>query len=196
VPPARSVEIGADRIVTPDWDCLFRARKGDEAAWRELAECFQPRLTALALVITRSATAAEDIVQETFLRAHRSRLSNTDGSLGGYLGTIAYRLAVKESQHARRQTETFTRDAADDTSNPLERLLTSERDRLVAAAVASLDDCHRDVLLLRFYGDHSYDQIARLLQIPVGTVKSRMFHAVRSCRELLCQQGVLNATYR
>jgi RNA polymerase sigma-70 factor (ECF subfamily) len=177
--------------VNPEWELFFRARGGNEKAWRELVGKFQTRLAALALLITGSAAATDDIVQETFLRAFEAGIRNTAGTVSGYLGTIAYRLALKEVKRLRREADLEGKYLPDDSGNPLESILTRERDRLVAEAIGALDDAHRETLVLRFYGGHSYDEIASILQIPSGTVKSRMFNAVATCRMLLRQKGVL-----
>ncbi len=173
------------------WDCLIRAQRGDETSCREVIEQYQTRLTALALLITGSAAAADDVVQETFVRALVAKLKNTTGTVQGFLGTIAYRLALKESKRARRNVELDGLDLLDQTPNPLDNVLIDERDRLVARAIGTLDADHRDVLVLRFYGGHSYEEIAELLKIPPGTVKSRLFYSVKSCREILRKKGVL-----
>ena len=142
-------------------------------------------------MITGSAAAADDVVQETFVRALDARLKNTKGTVQGFLGTIAYRLALKESKRARRNTRLEGLDTIDPSHNPLDNVLIDERDRQVAHAIGTLDVDHRDVLVLRFYGSHSYEEIAGLLEVPLGTVKSRIFYAVKSCREVLREKGVL-----
>jgi len=129
-------------------------------------------------------------VQETFIRALNAELKNTVGTVQGYLATIAYRLALKETKRARRNVELNEFDQLDQKPNPLDIVLINERDRLVADAIRSLDVDHRDALVLRFYGGHSFDEIAGLLKIPPGTVKSRVFYAVKSCRQLLREKGV------
>ena len=152
---------------------------------------YQTRLTALALLITGSAAAANDVVQDTFVRALVAKLKNTTGTVQGFLGTIAFRLALKESKRTRRNMDLDGLDLLDQTPNPLDKVLIDERDRLVARAIGTLDTDHRDVLVLRFYGGHSYEEIAELLKIPLGTVKSRIFYAVKSCREILRETGAL-----
>ena len=177
--------------MSSEWDCLIRAQRGDEMAWRLLVGRYQPRLTALALFITGSAAAAEDVVQETFVRALRARIRQMTGTVQGFLGTIAYRLALKEANRAKRHTEVESLDLPDTGDSPLDQILKDERDRLVADAIGALDAGHRDVLILRFYGAYSYEQIGEILDLPLGTVKSRVFYAVKSCREILRQKGVL-----
>lgn len=174
-----------------DWLCFYNARRGDENSWRVLIKKYQARLSALALMITGSSTAADDIVQDTFLKALAARVRNNNGTVRGYLGTIAYRLAVKESKRRQRNVDIGKLEMPDSADNPLENILISERDQLVASAIRNLDNEHRDILLLRFYAGHNYEEIANLTDIPLGTVKSRIFYAVKACREILKKKGVL-----
>jgi len=178
--------------MSPEWDCLFRGRKGDEEAWRVLTENYRSRLTALALLITGSGAAAEDVVQETFVRALSGTIKNTSGTVNGFLGTIAFRLAVKEAQRMRRNVHLDNIEQLDHSESPIEQVLKNERERFVAGAIGSLNAEHRDVLLLRCYGGHSYEEIANLLNVPIGTVKSRIFYAIKSCRDILRRKGVLD----
>jgi RNA polymerase sigma-70 factor (ECF subfamily) len=151
----------------------------------------QARLGALALLVTGSAVTADDVVQETFIRALRAEISHDKGTVEGFLGTIAYRLAVKEAKRVRRNVELDRWDLPDRRQSALDDVLAEERERLVVEAIRALAPEHRDVLVLRFYGGHSYEEIAELLQTPLGTVKSRIFYAVKSCREMLRQKGIL-----
>lgn len=174
-----------------EWDCFIRAQRGDELSWRVLIGQHQRRLTALALLVTGSVSAADDIVQETFLRAIKAKIKRHTGTVSGFLGTIAYRLAVKEARHAKRHTCLDGLDLADESRTALDRLLKDERERLVIEAIRALDDKHREVLVLRFYGCYTYEEIADLLGVAVGTVKSRMFNAAKSCRNALRQKGAI-----
>jgi RNA polymerase sigma-70 factor (ECF subfamily) len=178
--------------VAAEWSAFERARRGDEEAWRGLTARHQARLTALALFVTRSPAVAEDVVQETFLRALRARLWHRRGKVGSYLATIAYRIAVKEARRGCRYLELDALEPRrDDRPGPLEVMLTEERDRQIAAAIGRLSDEQRHVLALRFYGGHSYEEISLLLRVPLGTVKSRIFHGVRHCRGMLSEKGLL-----
>jgi RNA polymerase sigma-70 factor (ECF subfamily) len=147
-------------------------------------------LAALALFITGSPAAADDVVQETFVQALRARIKHTSGTVHGLLSTIAYRLALKEVKRVRGDVALEDVDIADNARDALEEMIEDERGRLVAEAIGALDAKHRETLILRFYGGYSYEEMAELLEIPLGTVKSRMFHAVKSCRQMLKQKGV------
>ncbi len=178
-------------VVNQDWISFFRAKSGDHRAWRELLDKYQSRLLAIALLITGSSSSAEDIVQETFMRAFKADISHVNGNVQGYLGTISYRLAVKEAERQKRNIDINKKNLADGRNNPLSKILIEERDRHVADAIRSLDKLHQDVLILRFYSELSYEEIADLLKTPLGTVKSRIFYAIKACRNILQEKGIL-----
>jgi RNA polymerase sigma-70 factor (ECF subfamily) len=178
--------------VTTDWERLDRARRGDESAWRELIERHQPRLMSLALMITGSISTAEDIVQETFMRAINAKIKHNDGTVQGFMGTIAYRLAIKENGRSRRHEEIGSADLVDNKRDILENVLMVERDRHITEVIHNLDSKYREVLILKYYAGHTYEEIAELLRIPLGTVKSRMFYAVKTCRDILKDKGILS----
>ena len=177
--------------MSSDWECLAAARRGDEVAWRQLVERHHRRLVGLVLLITGCPAAANDVAQETFVRLLEAGPYRPTGTVQGLLSTIAYRLAVKESRWQRRQSDVEALNPSDSSPSPLERILREERDRHVAAAIGSLDDAHRHTLVLRFYGGHSYAEIAELTGVPLGTVKSRIFHAVKSCHRILRDKGIV-----
>jgi RNA polymerase sigma-70 factor (ECF subfamily) len=177
--------------VNAGWECFSRAQRGDEAAWRELIENYSRRLGSLALLITGSAVAAEDIVQETFVRAFGARVKHYRGTVGTFLGTIAYRLSLKEKKLNKRSEELDNERLPDQHADSLANMLQDERDKHIAAAIRALDRKHRDILILRFYADCSYEEIAGIMQLSLGTVKSRIFYAVKTCREILKEKGIL-----
>jgi RNA polymerase sigma-70 factor (ECF subfamily) len=177
--------------VSDEWDILERARLGDNGASKTLLERFQSKLTALALLITGSPTVARDVAQEALVRALRADRLHRNGSVQGYLSTIAYRLALKEIEQGRKWTSIDGVDPPASTLSPLNELLLEERDRIIARAIQSLQPDHRDILVLRFYGGQSYLDIAQFLNLPLGTVKSRIFYAVKQCRTILQEKGIL-----
>ena len=184
------VQAKRDKTVKAEWGLLALAQNGDKAACRKLFDSYQGRLYSLAYLITGIAAEAEDIVQETFVRALHAKITHHRGTPQGFLGTIAYRLAVKEKRRREKIAEINSEEIFDNTVDTFEKMLLDERDRLIATTIRSLDDKHRDVLVLRFYADHSYEEIAELLQVSPGTVKSRIFYAVKSCRKILREKGL------
>jgi RNA polymerase sigma-70 factor (ECF subfamily) len=118
-------------------------------------------------------------------------VTHCDGDVKGYLGTIAFRLALKERERAGRCVNIEDADRKDRNPDPLEEMLLEEREKIAIDAIRKLNAKLKDVMVLRLYSGHSYEKIAELLRISLGTVKSRMFNAVKACREELRRKGVL-----
>ncbi len=173
-----------------DWLRLDLARKGDEASWRSLFEGHYSALVRMAFFITGSLAGAQDVAQEAFVSLLRGNIRHRNGSLTSFLSTVAYRLALKERARLLAMGKLDAVPVVDGSPSVLERAIRDETDRLIVAAVRGLAFEQREVLTLRFFGGHSYEEIARILEIPVGTVKSRIFYAVRACRATLKEQGV------
>ncbi len=178
--------------MTDDWQCLDLARAGDGPAWKILFERHYPSLVRVALFVTGSPESARDVAQEAFVYLLRANIRHRESTLKAFLGTIAYRLALKERMrlHPLRKLESLP--VADDSPSSLEKTVRDETDKLIVRSIQTLAAEYREVMTLRFFGGHSYDEIARIMEIPIGTVKSRIFYAVKSCREKLKQLGVLS----
>jgi len=172
-------------VVETDWDILYRARRGDVTAWRILSDKYRPRLLALAWSITRSRMAAEDVAQECFTRLITKRPRPSGESLMPWLATVVYRLAVKETRRERKAADCADPELVDSANRPDIEMMERERLQMVMRALSALSEKHRAIVTLRFQGDLSYEEIARLLSLPLGTVKSRLFNAIKNCRKLL-----------
>jgi len=160
---------------------LRRAQRGEEPAWRALIDRYQAAVHAVIwrLLAGRELHRVEDLVQETFVRVLRA-LPTFDpagpATLATWILTIATRLALNEQrrpEHAALTTEPAGArgDRAD---------VCAERHRLAAAiraAVAALPEPQRAVFVLREYHDLDYSEIAIVLEIDLGTVKSRLARA-------------------
>ncbi len=177
--------------MTSDWKWLDRALKGDETAWRWLVEKHASSLVRMAFMISGSSAASQDMVQDAFIGMFRKPPRHRDGSFKAYISTVVYHLALKEKRRSGRGISLEEAEPESRADSPLEEVLTRERDRTIAAIIGSLDSAHRDVLLLRFYGGHSYETIARMTDMPLGTVKSRIFYAVKTCREKMKGKGFI-----
>lgn len=176
--------------MTDDWQCLERALGGDEGAWRDLFDRHYTSLVKLTSSITGSIDAGHDLAQESFVRILHVRIRHHTGTFKSFLSTIAYRLALKEKSRRNFHLQSDSASLADSSPSPLEFAIRGETDRIIISVIHSLPAHHREVLTLRFIAGHSYEEIAGITGIPIGTVKSRMFHAVKSCRELLKERGV------
>jgi RNA polymerase sigma-70 factor (ECF subfamily) len=140
--------------------------------------------------LTGDRALAEDIVQETLLRAWRrpSVLDQSESSARAWLYTVARNLVIDGSRSARRQHEIITdtlpeRGAADATDAVLEAWI-------VADALATLSVEHRAVVVHAYYAGRSVAEIAAELEIPQGTVKSRLHYGLRALRLALQEKGV------
>lgn len=162
-----------------------RAQRGDEQAWRALIARFQPPVHALIwrLLVGRARHRVEDLVQETFVRVLRA-LPGFDlagsASLSTWILTIATRLTLNELRRpepAALDVEPHAVERADQAT---------ERQRLgaaIAACIAALPEPQRVVLVLREYHDLDYQDIARMLDLDLGTVKSRLARARTKLRD-------------
>jgi len=161
------------------------ATAGDEAI-RELWHTHGPALLRFALKLTLgNKQRAEDIVQETLLRAwrHPEVVGAGQGAIRPWLFTVTRRIAI-DMWRARSRFEEII-DARHleltDPTEPIERAVTALD---VRAALAKLSTEHRQVIIEMYYHGRSGPETAEVLGIPVGTVKSRAYYALRQLRHV------------
>jgi RNA polymerase sigma-70 factor (ECF subfamily) len=170
-----------------------RAAADEERAVAALYREYHRQLFSLVVRATGGDRQwAEDVVQETMIRAWRSidRLEPDAGSLLPWLATVARRIVIDERRRrSARPPETGEAEleTLPDVEDGLEDLL---RTILVTEALKELSPAHREVLNETILRDRSVNQAAEALGIPVGTVKSRVYYAVRALRVVLEEKGV------
>jgi RNA polymerase sigma-70 factor (ECF subfamily) len=198
---SRMERVGASARDLSDLEAVERARHGDHEAFRVLVERHQGRVQALALRILRDREAARDATQDAFLKAYAA-LDRFEGR--AKFGTWMYRLAYNHCLDLKRKDRSSQQAPWEDelgavgetpthAAPPPSPGVAAERRELreqLAEAVAGLGDEARETLLLREIEGLSYGQIAELLDIPEGTVMSRLHHARRRLREALGTLGV------
>ena len=140
--------------------------------------------------LTGDRAGADDVVQETLLRAWRNPriLEQDPATMRSWMMTVARNLVIDEARSARRRHESVVsevpeRIGADDTDALFEALLIEE-------ALAVLSPEHRAVIVRSYYGGRSVAQTATELDIPEGTVKSRLHYGLRAMRLALQERGV------
>jgi RNA polymerase sigma-70 factor (ECF subfamily) len=178
-------------IVIAMADLMEALRAGDESAFESVFQDYRKMVFKTAYLMTGSKEEAEDIVQEVFVSVWRSRKSFNPEK--GKLSTWIYRITVNRCLSRRRRKkpallslEGKSIDLPD--TKPEEILVTRlEYNRLVKAMDA-LDSRHRSVLVLRYFNDLSYDEVAKVTGVPLGTVKSRISQAMRSLRTQMSTQ--------
>ncbi|HSD85961.1 MAG TPA: sigma-70 family RNA polymerase sigma factor [Kofleriaceae bacterium] len=166
---------------------LRRAQRGDERAWRDLIARFQQPVHALIyrLLAGRARHRVEDLTQETFVRVVRA-LPKFDpagpATLSTWILTIATRLTLNEMRRPEPSSLEHEPPGRERTD------ASSERQRLgaaIAQGIAALPDAQRAVLVLREYHELDYAEIADVLELDVGTVKSRLSRARTALRDHL-----------
>jgi RNA polymerase sigma-70 factor, ECF subfamily len=191
-----------------DAELVELSRQGDVAAFGRLVLKYQDRVFNTCWRMCGDRTEAEDLSQEAFVRAFQS--------IGGFGGrarfsTWVFRIAVNLVLSARRKKKgkaTYSLDAGSDRgdrdvpSSPMVRLVSDEptperqavdreQERIVLDALAAMDEESRSVIVLRDVESFGYEEIAEILGIPAGTVKSRLHRARMALRDRL--SGIIRA---
>lgn len=175
-------------------ELINRAQNGDRNAFSELVRTHATGVMNVIYRMCGDVQVAEDAAQEAFIRAwtHLSAY-RTQTSLRNWL----YRIAINAATDLLRKEKRILPNAMDDLpltdGQPGPEALVSrqERTRLVQQAVLSLPDASRAVLVLREYEELSYHEISSTLDIPVGTVMSRLNYARKLLKEKLQQKSFL-----
>ncbi|MBC7227180.1 MAG: RNA polymerase sigma factor [Thermoflexales bacterium] len=168
-------------------DLISHCQAGDEEAFAALFHQYKNLVYKTAYLMLDSADEAEDVLQEVFLQVHRS-LSTFEPSKGAFT-TWLYRVTVNHclSQQRKRRLLTVSLEkippsAVTEHQSFQDRL---EDEEAVRQAVSRLSEKLRTVVILRHYLELSYAEIAQILNIPVGTVKSRLDLAFKTLRKEL-----------
>ncbi len=171
---------------------------GDREAFRVFVERESVSVIAACSRILRDPTEAQDAAQDTFVQAFQALASyRGDGPFGAWLRRIAVRVAIARVA-ARPNIVTLDdqildprRARPDADMDPEAQALGVEDRAAIADAIATLPAAQRDVVVLRFYGDLSLEEIARLTSHPIGTVKSRLSRGMARLRDRLEPRSVL-----
>lgn len=178
-----------------DEELMLEFQKGSQDAFSELFMRYRAPLFGFFRRRLSNATRAEELTQECFLAVLQGvERYEPRATFRTYVYAIALHLTAAEYRRAKREAvvarEASGGGAGDGRADggvavAAERVASPERDLGVRRAIASLDDDHREVLLLREYEGLSYDEIAVALRIPVNTVRSRLFRARMAVKSLL-----------
>jgi RNA polymerase sigma-70 factor (ECF subfamily) len=186
----------ASRGNLAEQELIGQVLSGDSAAFGEIVERHEDRLYNTIYRLVGSADDARDLLQDTFVKAYE-KLDDFRG--GSSLYTWLFRIAVNTSLSHRRRRKwvQMGAPAGDDDPNPgnavadtaavdpADPLIAAETETLVQEAINSLDDEHRTVVVLRDIQHCDYHEIADILEVPPGTVKSRLHRARMMLRERL-----------
>src|ERR1700748_444256 len=194
--PATGVRRPEDRIgerhLEADWQLVVRrCLDGDSLAWTELVKAHHRRVYGMCYRFTGSAHDAEDLTQDVFLKLYGNlRSFNSDkGSFTTWITTLTRNLLVDHFRRSRMERSTDSLDAGWDASeetrsgaellqdarrSPHDHTMARELERMVQAALAKVSPELREAVILRDLEDMDYKEIALVLRVPEGTVKSRI----------------------
>lgn len=172
-------------------DLLKRAGRADEAAFALLYDATAARVYGMALRVVRDPAQAEEVTQEAYLEIWRtaSRFDPDRGSALGWLLTITHRTAVDRVRSAdastRRDTSYHHQNQPvehDSTSEAAQASLEAHR---VRSAMAALTEVQREAVGLAYFGGYTHTEVAKMLDLPVGTAKTRIRDGLIRLRDAL-----------
>lgn len=189
---------------TDEKDLVSRCREGNDDAWRELVDRFGPKVYSIAYHFTMKREDAEELSQEIFLKIFEN-LHRYDGGfpLVAWVLSLSRNLCI--DRYRRRKREKSFRFVSDEAvasllksdDDPASMALKKERTKLLFAALAEIPEDLAEILVLRDLNGLAYDEIGKALDLPDGTVKSRLFRAraevARKIRERHESKGGANA---
>ncbi len=174
-----------------DHQLIEATKQGDEAAFAEIVNRYRNPITNFLYRFLNDYEEAVDLAQETFVRVYFAiERYHTDYAFSTYIYRIATNLAISETRKRKRRqllslTGLFQNEDDSDTefqlpdekSLPDEDLIEDERNRTIARAISALPDKYRAPIILREIEDKSYEEIAQILGLGLGTTKSRISRA-------------------
>jgi RNA polymerase sigma-70 factor, ECF subfamily len=168
---------------------LAAVARGDEVAFAVVYDRAAPVVLGTARRILRDPAQSEEVMQEVLLEVWRSaaRFDPAVGSAAAWITTLAHRRAVdrvrSEQRAAQREIRAATADVAyDEVADAVETSLDRER---VRRCLAGLTELQRESVTLAYYGGYTYREVAQLLGVAVGTVKTRMRDGLIRLRDCL-----------
>ena len=171
-----------------------RLRNGDPQAIATLMTRYQHRLYRYLLRMVSESGAAEDLFQQTWLRIiERSRNYDAQRSFEGWLFAVAHNLAIDYLRRRKPESldepllsgETQSSQLHSIDQGALEKILSRERADIVSGAVSGLHVSFREVITLRFEEEMKLEEIATVLSLPIGTVKTRLHRGLKALRHSL-----------
>jgi len=185
--------------VTNDEQMVERALSGDPEAFGEIVRRWERRIFALAFGMLGREEDARDATQETFLAAFRNlRGFRGDAKVSSWLHRIAVNQCITRQRRAKVRGETALEDEAQKNAavfampldaSPARTAETVERSQAVRRAVGSLPPDLRQVVVMKEFEELTFQQIADVLEIPLSTVKSRLYTALRQLQMRLQKFG-------
>ena len=191
-----------DKISLTDEELILAFQDGDRDAFNHIVERYKDKLTNFLYRFTYDIDSAQDLAQDTLLKVYINKDSYKEiAKFSTWIYTIASNLAKTELRKIkRRKTYTISDLSTDDREFVLHRSdeesFEDEEDTLVSGKILQkclniLDDEFKNIIILRDIQELSYDEISKILEIPLGTVKSRINRGRFKLKDLLKKEGVV-----
>ncbi len=170
---------------------MSRTAGGDEDAFAALYDRTSSRVHGVVLRVLRDPSQAEEVTQETFLEMWRTaaRFDATQGSVLAWLLTLAHRRAVdrvRSSEASRRRDTGYgTTNIEIPHDETAERAQSSAEATRVRQALASLSERQREAIQLAYFGGYTHTEVATMLDLPLGTAKTRIRDGLMRLRDVL-----------
>lgn len=170
-------------------EVMHRVAQGDQQAFAELYDATSRTVFGIVLSVLRDNAQAEEVTQEVYVDAWRSatRFNAELGSPAGWINTIAHRKAVDRVRSSERQRRREHRHFDSSTSPPAEDtsdlVVAQDEGRRVRAALQELPEAQRTALHLAYFEGRSHREVAEFLEVPLGTVKTRIRDAMKKLRQ-------------
>ncbi|MEZ5040789.1 MAG: sigma-70 family RNA polymerase sigma factor [Saprospiraceae bacterium] len=188
--PKPLIPVVETRLMCTDTELITAASEGDDNAFRLLVERYQNQVNATVIGMLGNVTEADDVAQGVFIRFYQSLDKfRGESGLGTYLTRIAINLSLNELKRRQRRFQRFFSfqksekpiDLPDRSETP-ERL--DDRD-LIANALQQLEPDFRSIVVLRLVDGYSVKETAEMLDLPMGTVASRLARAQLKLKTIL-----------
>ncbi len=170
---------GQDDSSDPLGTLLSRAGRGDQSAFAELYDQLAPLLYGVVLKVVRDPSQSEEVTQEAFIELWRlaPRYDSSRGSVRSWAATLAHRRAidrVRSEQASRDRTEREAHKRPIQSSDVAEQVVANIDGTRVRKALERLTEIQRQAVELAYFGGHSYREVALLLDVAEGTIKTRI----------------------
>ena len=174
-------------------ELIKKAIEGDESAYKNLLENYRGAIYNLIYKMVRNKEETEDLVQEAFMKAFKALPSfNEEYAFSTWLYKIAVNNCIDHMRKKKLQTYSINkpvqskdgeldREFPDTSMSPDKSILSEERASIIETAIDELPENYKTAIILRHSEEKSYEEISKILNIPLGTVKARIFRA----REML-----------
>ena len=191
-----------DKILLTDEQLIVQFQNGDSDAFNHLVNRYKDRLTNFIYRFTYDIDSAEDLAQDTLLKVYINKDSYKEiAKFSTWIYTIASNLAKTELRKLkRRKTYSISDLSNDDREFVIHRADeqsfeeiedTNVSSSILQESLTEIDDEFKNIIILRDIQELSYDEISKILKIPLGTVKSRINRGRFKLKDILKQKGVI-----